>query len=363
VTHEREVQRLKDELVSTVSHELRTPLSSVLGFSELLLTRQLSEEKRQLYIQTIYKEAQRLSALINDFLDIQRMEKGRLTYHFEEVNLGELAREVVATYSSLSEAHTLTLDLPPDLPPVQADPERLRQVLGNLLSNAIKFSPRGGRVNVSVQVEGGEVLVTVSDEGIGIPAEALPHLFEKFFRVDSSDQREIRGTGLGLAICKGIVEAHQGRIWAQSQEGAGTTITFSLPLMPRKRILAIDDEEAIRELFQQLLGKRGYEVLTAANGQEGLSLIEAERPDLVILDIAIPEMDGYQFLKTMKDDRGMKDIPVIAISGVDTDIERLKELGTDEFLSKPFSSTVLMETVQRLLRVSELKSSRRSGVR
>ncbi len=361
VTHEREVQRLKEELISTISHELRTPLSSVLGFSELLLSRRLSKEKQQLYIQTIHQEAQRLSALINDFLDLQRMEKGRQTYYFEEVNLGELVHEMAAIYSGLSDTHTLTLNLPSDLPPVQADPDRLRQVLGNLLSNAIKFSPNGGVVTVSVQVEGDEVCVAVSDEGIGIPVEALPHLFEKFFRVDSSDRREIQGTGLGLAICKGIVEAHQGRIWAESQEGVGTTITFSLPLMPRRRILAIDDEEAIRELFQKLLSKKGYEVLTAAHGQEGLLLLEAERPDLVILDIAMPEMDGYRFLEIMKDDRGMKDIPVIAISGVDTDIERLKELGADEFLSKPFSSTVLLETVQRLLRVSDLKSQEGSS--
>jgi PAS domain S-box-containing protein len=372
VTHEREVQRLKDELVSTVSHELRTPMTSVLGFSELLLTRSLSEEKRQLYVQTIHKEAQRLSALINDFLDIQRMERGQQEYHFEEVDLAELAHEAVATYSGQSQAHTLTLDLPPDLPVVQADPDRLRQVFGNLLSNAIKFSPEGGKVTVSVQVEDEEIQVAVSDEGIGIPAKALPHIFDKFFRVDSSDRREIQGAGLGLAICKGIVEAHRGRIWAESpstllrtgpstlpfdsaqdklrtdQEGVGTTVTFSLPMTARKRVLVIDDEKDIRELLQESL-RRDYEVFTASNGQEGLSLMEAELPDLVILDIAMPVMNGYQFLEKVKGDQRMKDVLVIAISGVDTNIDRLKELGMDEFLSKPFSGTVLLETMQRLL--------------
>ena len=349
VTHEREVQRLKDELISTVSHELRTPMTSVLGFSELLLSRPLSEEKRQLYIQTIHKEAQRLSALINDFLDIQRMERGQQEYHFEDVDLGELAREVVATYGGQSDDHTLTLDLPPDLPPVQADPDRLRQVFGNLLSNAIKFSPGGGVVAVAVQAEGDEIHVAVSDEGIGIPAEALPQIFERFFRVGSSDRRAIQGTGLGLAICKQIIEAHRGYIWAESQTGRGTTVTFSLPMMARNRILVIDDERDIREMFQRLLSEWSYEVLTAANGQEGLSLMEQELPDLVILDIAMPLMNGYQFLEKVKEDRRMKHIPVITISGVDTDIDRLKELGTDEFLSKPFSSTVLLETIQRLL--------------
>jgi len=330
-------------------------MTSVLGFSELLLTRKLSEEKRRLYVQTIHNEAQRLSALINDFLDIQRMERGQQEYHFEAVDLGELAREAIATYSGQSEAHTLTLDLPPDLPLVQADPDRLRQVFGNLLSNAIKFSPAGGTVAVSFRVGGlsrdrDEIHVAISDEGIGIPAEALPNLFEKFFRVDSSDRREIDGTGLGLAICKGIVEAHRGRIWVKSQEGLGTTIIFSLPMITRELILVIDDEKDIREMFQRLLAERSYEVLTAANGQEGLSLMEAELPDLVILDISMPVMNGYQFLEKVKGDRRMKDLPVITISGVDTDVDRLKELGTDEFLSKPFSSTVLLETMQRLLK-------------
>ncbi len=351
VTHEREVQRLKDELISTVSHELRTPMTSVLGFSELLLTRQLSEEKQQLYIQTIHKEAQRLSALINDFLDIQRMEKGQQEYHFKEVDLGQLVHEMVVAYSSQSEVHTLTLDLPPELPLIQADPNRLKQVISNLLSNAIKFSPEGGRVAVSIQVWDDTVQVAVSDEGIGIPTEALPHIFEKFFRVDSSDRREIKGTGLGLAICKEIVEAHGGSIWAESQVGTGTTVTFSLPLVITKRILVVDDEEDIREMFRRLLGEN-YKVLTAADGQEGLSLMEKELPDLVILDIAMPVMNGYQFLEKMKGTRRTKDIPVIAISGVDTDIDRLNELGADEFLSKPFSTTVLLDTMQRLLKRS-----------
>jgi CheY-like chemotaxis protein/two-component sensor histidine kinase len=333
----------------------------------------LSEEKRHLYAQTIHKEAQRLSALINDFLDVQRMERGQQEYHFEEVDLGEIAHEMVATCSGQSEAHTLTLDLPPDLPLVQADSDRLRQVFGNLLSNAIKFSPGGGTVAVSVQAEGGEIHAAVSDEGIGIPAEALPHLFERFFRVDSSDRREIGGTGLGLAICREIVEAHGGRIWAESpstlrqssgqalpfdsaqdklrtgQVGPGTTVTFSLPIVTMKRILVIDDEQDIRQMFQVLLSGKNYEVRTAANGWEGLSLMEAERPDLVILDIAMPVMNGYQFLEKVRGDRRTKDIPVIAISGADTDLDRLKELGMDEFLSKPFSGTVLLATVRRLL--------------
>ena len=254
VTPFKELGRMKDELINTVSHELRTPMASVLGFSELLLTRQLSGEKRLLYTETIYKEAQRLSALINDFLDIQRMEAGRQEYHMEPLALPEVITAVQATFATQSEKHSIVVDIPEELPLVRADRAAVTRVLNNLLSNAIKFSPQGGEIRVScaaIEVEGetatflapevyplspaqvGEgrwVVVKVADEGLGIPAEAMLHLFEKFYRVDSPDRREIKGTGLGLAICKEIVAAHGGRIWAEREYGSGSTFSFALPM-------------------------------------------------------------------------------------------------------------------------------------
>jgi PAS domain S-box-containing protein len=253
ITPLKEVGRMKDELISTVSHELRTPMSSVLGFSELLLTRKLSEEKRLLYTETIHQEAKRLATLINNFLDIQRMETEQQEYHYEPLSLLEVISAVQATFATQSKKHPIVMDIPEKLPLVRADRDGIAQVLNNLLSNAIKFSPQGGKVRIScaaVEVEGevvtfltpeghplspemvGDgrwVVVSVSDEGLGIPKEAVPHLFERFFRVDSSDRREIKGTGLGLAICQEIVTAHGGRIWAESKEGVGSTFWFTLP--------------------------------------------------------------------------------------------------------------------------------------
>jgi PAS domain S-box-containing protein len=252
ITPSKEVGRMKDELIGTVSHELRTPMSSVLGFSELLLTRKLSKEKRLLYTETIYQEAKRLAALINDFLDVQRMEAGRREYLLEPLALPEVIRTVRATFATQSDKHSIVVDIPEGLPLVRADRDGISQVLNNLLSNAIKFSPQGGEVRIccgALEVKGGAVtfltsggqplsperlgdgrwvVVSVSDEGLGIPQEAMPHLFEKFFRVDSSDRREIKGTGLGLAICKEIVKAHRGHIWAESKEGTGSTFWFTL---------------------------------------------------------------------------------------------------------------------------------------
>jgi PAS domain S-box-containing protein len=265
ITPLKEVGRMKDELISTVSHELRTPMSSVLGFSELLLTRKLNEEKRLLYTETIYQEAKRLATLINNFLDIQRMEAGQQEYHLEPIALPQVINAVQATFATQSDKHSIVMDIPERVPLVKADQDGITQVLNNLLSNAIKFSPQGGEVRIScaaVEVEGETVtfltpppktprgfvipvegyplspeplgdgrwvVVSVSDEGLGIPKEAMPHLFEKFFRVDSSDRREIKGTGLGLAICKEIVQAHRGCIWAESEEGVGSTFWFTLP--------------------------------------------------------------------------------------------------------------------------------------
>jgi len=253
ITPLKEVARMKDELISTVSHELRTPMSSVLGFSELLLTRKMGEEKRLLYTETIHQEAKRLSALINNFLDIQRMEAGQQEYHLEPLALPGVISAVQATFATQSDKHSIVVDIAEKLPLVRADRDGISQVLNNLLSNAINFSPQGGEVRISCAVvevkgetvtfltpegyplspeavgDGRWVVVSVSDKGLGIPKEAMPRLFERFFRVDSSDRREIKGTGLGLAICKEIVKAHGGRIWAESEEGVGSTFWFTLP--------------------------------------------------------------------------------------------------------------------------------------
>src|SRR5262249_39704939 len=184
ISERKEAARLKDDMVSVVSHELRTPLTSLLGFTELLLTREVSPDKQRQFLTIIHNETLRLSHLIHAFLDLQRMQAGRQPYHLTRTDLGALLRDTVAVFTSEAGPHAIHIETADQLPPVHADGERLRQVLANLLSNAIKFSPHGGAVTVGARLDGAQVLVWVADQGFGIPPEALPKLFSKFFRVD-----------------------------------------------------------------------------------------------------------------------------------------------------------------------------------
>jgi signal transduction histidine kinase len=227
----KEVDRLKSELINTVSHELRTPLSSILGFAELLLKKSTEPVKSQKYLTMIYQEARRLTGLINDFLDLQRIENNRFELVKKPVDLGKLIRANVEIYQGQSAGHTLTVSVEPDLPAVSTDPDRVSQVLGNLLSNAVKYSPAGGLIEVAaVRHSPGEVEVAVKDNGLGIPDAALPKLFYPFYRVDNSDRRQIGGTGLGLAICRQTIRALGGDIWVRSEYQKGSTFAFSLPI-------------------------------------------------------------------------------------------------------------------------------------
>lgn len=230
ITERKKIERLKDELVSTVSHELRTPLTSLRGFAELMLQRTFAPEKQREFLGIILKESLRLTELINDFLDLQRIESGRQKYEFEDSALAPFVREAVSVFNQDTDIHDFLLAIPASLPPVRVDTARLRQVITNLLSNAVKFSPQGGHITVGARLESDMVKVWVTDQGVGIPAEALPHLFHRFFRADNQDTRRIGGTGLGLALVKEIVKAHGGRIWVESAVGVGSTFFFTLPI-------------------------------------------------------------------------------------------------------------------------------------
>ena len=224
----RESERLKSDLVNTVSHELRTPLSGVLGFTKLLLTREFDSETRRHYLGIVDAQARRLSDLINDFLDVRKIEEGRFERARELVDVGVLLRDEATLYSLQSQHHELALDVPETPLAVLGSPDRLRQVIGNLFSNAIKYSPQGGRVEVTAAIQGDAIRVEVHDDGIGIPAEQQAQIFTKFFRADAAASG-IPGTGLGLAVSRDIVESHGGQIGFISAEGAGTTFFIELP--------------------------------------------------------------------------------------------------------------------------------------
>jgi signal transduction histidine kinase len=224
----RESERLKSDLVNTVSHELRTPLSGVLGFTKLLLSRDFDSETRRHYLGIVDAQARRLSELIDDFLDVRRIEEGRFERAQELLDMGALLREEALLYSAQSPNHRLALTVPKEPLPVIGSPDRLRQVIGNLLSNAIKYSPGGGIVQLRAEASDGTVRVEVRDEGVGIPALQQPQIFTKFFRGDAAASG-IPGTGLGLAVSRDIVESHGGRIGFTSAEGEGATFFVELP--------------------------------------------------------------------------------------------------------------------------------------
>lgn len=226
-----ERERLKDELVSIVSHELRTPLTSLRGFAELMLQRTFPPEKQKEFLAIIHTEAVRLTKLINNFLDLQRMEAGRQTYDFAAVDIIAVICDTLSVFShGANRSHHFRLETPEKTPAVWADDDRLRQVLTNLLSNAIKFSPQGGTVTIGARQEGDHVCVWVKDEGIGIPEDKIEKLCTKFYRLDNKETRHIGGTGLGLALVKEIIEAHQGRVWIESTLGKGSSFFFSIPM-------------------------------------------------------------------------------------------------------------------------------------
>jgi signal transduction histidine kinase len=225
----RESERAKSELVSVVAHELRTPLASVLGFTSVLLERDVSDDERRQYLSIIDAQGRRLAALVNDFLDVERLEEGKLVLAKELVDMGRIVREQTELFAGQSPNHLLDVSLP-DVPlAVRGDANRLAQVVANLLSNAIKYSPRGGVVHVAGEREGSNVRVSVSDQGIGIPDDVKKEIFGKFVRGHAT-ANGIEGSGLGLAISRSLVEAHSGRIDFKSTTGEGSTFWFELPI-------------------------------------------------------------------------------------------------------------------------------------
>ena len=232
ITREKELDEMKSQLLATVSHELRTPLASIKGFTTTLLRDDVEwdDSSRREFLSIIDEESDHLTELIGNLLDMSRIEAGTLRVEREPADLRPIIQETVAEFRMMTDAHELTVKLPPSLPLVLADARRARQVLRNMVENAVKYSPNGGPIIVTAQVKPSEVQISVSDRGIGIEEHQLEHIFDRFYQVDSASTRRVGGSGLGLSICKALVDAHRGRIWVESQPGRGSTFHFTLPL-------------------------------------------------------------------------------------------------------------------------------------
>ncbi|MGW5886860.1 ATP-binding protein [Priestia megaterium] len=365
ITKEFEVDQMKSEFVSTVSHELRTPLASVLGFTELMLNKTLKEERQKKYLTTIYQEAQRLTSLINDFLDVQRMEAGKQTYDKKYQDILPLIKQVIEVQNIQTSKHEFNMISDQEHFTVMGDKDKLLQLFNNVISNAVKYSPDGGNVTVKVYQKEHAVYIDIQDEGIGIPSEALGHLFTKFYRVDNSDMRKIGGTGLGLAIVKEIVKAHGGDITVQSEWKKGTTFTIVLPLLHevqydeemmisandnRKSVVIVEDDKSLATLLQVELKESGFHVRYFNSGEDALNSIHQQKPEVVVLDIMLGEnkLDGWDVLRHLKENTETEKIPILISSALD---ERSKglELGVCEFLIKPYQPSKLSKTILQLL--------------
>ena len=367
VTHEREVDRMKSEFVSLVSHELRTPLTSIKGYIDLLMDGDAGEltEEQQEYLEVAKNNADRLVALINDLLDVSRIESGRIELHPAPLDLTRLISDVAQSLRPQIEGkgHHLILELSEDLPAVLGDSDRVTQILTNLLSNAYKYTPSEGTIWVTAQVvERERVRVNVRDTGIGLSTEEQAKLFTKFFRAKNRTTQEVGGTGLGLTITRSLVEMHGGEITVLSTPGEGSTFSFTLPTtrqmaqseaahtlaQPGGRILVVDDEPDIANLIRRYLEHARYQVLIARNAAEALSVAKAEHPDLITLDIMLPDADGFTVLEWLKSDPATAAIPVVLLSMMD-DAGRGKLLGAVDYLRKPIQERVLLEHVGLIL--------------
>lgn len=452
ITHEVEVDRMKTDFISTVSHELRTPLTSVLGFAKLIQRSfetaivpkvlpddhkgQQAVERISRNLEIIAGESQRLTRLINDVLDIAKMEAGKIEWHMSDVHIGDIVDNAVSAVSGFIGEKHLQIELGVDagLPQITADADRIAQVLTNLLSNAIKFSDQGQITIRTWRLAPGDdippvgarspdlptglpypvpmLAISVSDTGIGIKEADLPAVFERFKQVGDLLTGRPRGTGLGLSICREIVEYHGGHIWVESTPGQGSRFLFTLPFerppeaaMPQpadrlsldrqvaapgeppahevqdlgplahlhvnrveevrqriseslpqgltqeRTILVVDDEPSIRLLLNQELTDAGYRVIEAAEGLAAVEIARVQQPDLILLDVMMPGLSGFDVTTVLKADEHTRHIPILILSIIE-DRERGFRLGADDYLTKPVHTERLLEAISTLLNAS-----------
>ena len=367
----RRADQLKSQFLANMSHELRTPLNSIIGFSKVILKGidgPITDLQRE-DLTAIYNAGQHLLGLINDILDLSKLEAGKMRLSYEEVNIGEIIHSVMSTAAGLVKDKPIKLieDVPPDLPTVRADPMRIRQVVLNLVSNAAKFTAEGHiRVFARRQEspEGlAEILVGVEDTGPGIAPEDMEKLFKPFSQVDASPTRKTGGTGLGLSISRSLVELHGGRIWVESEVGKGSTFYFTLPLLrPQEEaeeeeqiILAVEDDTKVIALYQRYLTPHGYRVVPVTDPNQALPRARELQPVAILLDIMMPGRDGWSVLEELKQDEETKHIPVIVCSILEEQ-ERGFSLGAAAYLVKPIYQEDLLAALRQLDVIDGLRS-------
>jgi len=389
------INRLKSELLANMSHELRTPLNAIIGYSEMLLSQVYGElNAKQLdRLGRVHSGGKHLLSLINDVLDLSRIEAGQMNLVLAPLSIAEVIYDVITDLTPRAQAKGLTVnvELPPDLPQVEADTLRVHQILSNLMDNAIKFTDKGSiavRARRVVSVgekfdvpdmahpqaalpDGEWLAISVSDTGIGISPADQKYIFEAFRQVDSSSVRKYEGTGLGLTIAQQLVKMHRGLIWAESQPGAGSTFTVLLPLSKRHEIpaaagelaprdperplvLVIDDDPAALQLVQDYLTQDIYQVVGTGNPAQAVEMARRLQPAAIITDIMMPTINGWEVLRALKNDKETAGIPVIILSIIEQKTVGFY-LGAADYLVKPINREALLKALERVTRIEPQK--------
>ena len=360
--------RARDQVLSVVAHDLKNPLNVIALTANTLLQR-FSDSTERRPIERVIRSAMRADRIIRDLVEVDAIDMGRLLIEKRVVDPATVILAAHDSQQALAADRSIILssDLSPELPMIEADEERLHGVLENLIGNAIKFTGAGGQVTVGASSRQSEILVWVKDSGIGISAEHMPHVFDRFYQ---ASKLERHGTGLGLTICKGIVEAHNGRIWVESSPGEGTTVFFTLPSKPIRagkstpakmaNILLVDDRPENLMALEAILERPEYRLIKASSGEEALSISLRESFAVALIDVAMPEMNGLEVAVHLKALERSRDIPIIFITAFGNDpeeIHRAYSAGGADYLVKPLDPEIVRKKVAVFVDLSRRRSS------
>jgi signal transduction histidine kinase/ActR/RegA family two-component response regulator len=368
----RQADQRKDQFLATLAHELRNPLAPIRVAAEMLTLPTIDEEHLAWSREVIRRQVQHMARLLDDLLDVARIARGKLQLKKQPIDLGTVVDTAVEAVRPLikARAHGLTVDLPPELPTLDADPVRLAQVLSNLLTNAAKYTDSPGRLTLAARVAGSVLRISVKDNGIGISPSALAHIFEMFTQGHDASGRAEGGLGIGLALVKGIVDLHGGSIEAFSDgPGFGSEFVVTLPCRaagttrppeqlagpePRstivaRRILIADDNVDAADTLAMLLQLAGHAVRTAHSGQVALTLANSFQPEIALLDIGMPDVDGYEVAKRIRETAWGQRVRLVALTGwgQEDDKRRARAAGFDHHLTKPVDPRELDELLAR----------------
>jgi len=363
--------RYKSEFLANMSHELRTPLNAVLGFSEILLdaTMNLTSGERIEFLRNIHSSGQHLLGLINDILDLAKIEAGKMELHAEDMPVAEALQEVTSILEPMARQQGLQLIMAglADVGVIKADRSKFKQVLYNLLSNAVKFTPPPGQITVTVKDSPEQLTVSVHDTGIGMKEEDLPKLFREFEQIDGSYTRRYQGTGLGLALCRRFVEMHGGRIWAESHFGKGSTFTFTIPRDPRMAtatepsaeeaqtvesmelplVLVVEDDPASSQRLTAEIQGVGFRVAHAVDGNEAVRKAMEILPDLIVIETVLPVKDGWQVLTELRARAATADVPVLVCS-VTKNQQLMTQFDVVGYVAKPWATKTMQDELRRV---------------